>query len=84
MLLADSSTGWKLPSKNCALEGVYARFFPLNRLWQKFGKMAERREKRRTRVPNRAPTKEWVTLRLSQEVAQFFNALREWVKTHAA
>jgi uncharacterized protein (DUF4415 family) len=58
--------------------------------------LSERREKRRVRGPNRAPTKERVTLRLSPEVTQFFrnggkgwqtrmdNALREWVETHAA
>jgi uncharacterized protein (DUF4415 family) len=52
--------------------------------------------KRRGRGPNRAPTKERVTLRLSPEVVRFFKdsgagwqtrvdgALREWVKTHEA
>jgi uncharacterized protein (DUF4415 family) len=75
---------------------AWANAFVTHSLPELRRELAERREKRRVRGPNQAPTKERVTLRLSPEVAQFFrasgkgwqtrvnDALREWVNTHGA
>ncbi|GHU28709.1 hypothetical protein AGMMS50256_11640 [Betaproteobacteria bacterium] len=93
-LIADAPGEDRAPTPE--EEAAWSDSFVSHSLTELQHELAERRKKRRTRGPNRAPTKERVTLRLSPEVTQFFknggrgwqtrvdNILREWVKTHAA